>query len=139
MHHQRKLVCLLSGLLILTTPAAAGGAEKVNVLEMKSFPDGNYLVNLQIRGEGPEILLNLEARNGALACVNSSDARLAQWRGRSMFIGNGVFMVQLAGGGEMATQFWAFRADGSAAVKEVPDRGEKSNAVPVKGTALQKP
>ena len=106
---------------------------------MTVIPDGNYLVNLQIRGEGPVRLLNLECRNGVLKCVKTDEPRLAEWQGRSMLIGNGVFMVQLAGGTERATQFWVFRADGSAAVKEVPDRGEKQSAVPVKGGGLEKP
>ena len=139
MHKITKLQFLLSGILLLATPAAVRAAEKTDIQTMTAIPDGNYLVNLQIRGEGPVRLLNLECRNGVLKCVNTDEPNLADWKGRSMLIGNGVFMVQLAGGSERATQFWVFSADGSAAVKEVPDRGEKQTAVPVKGTGLQKP
>ena len=136
------LFFLLSGILPLTMPAvvrSAGDAGKTDVLAMTAIPDGNYFVNLQIRGEGPVRALNLECRNGALKCVNTDEPRLADWKGRSVLIGNGVFMVQLAGESERATQFWVFRADGSAVVREVPDRGEKQTAVPVKGSGLKKP
>ena len=139
MHTITKRLFLLSGILLLATPAVVHSAEITDILTMTAIPDGNYLVNLQIRGEGPVRSLNLECRNGALKCVNTDEPKLADWKGRSMFIGNGVFMVQLAGGSERATQFWVFSADGSAAVKEVPDRGEKQSAVPVKGTGLTKP
>ena len=137
-----KLLCLLCGTFLMAAPAVVHGAaddRKPDVLTMTAIPDGNYLVHVQIRGEGPECRLNLECRDGKLKCVNTDEPRLAEWKGRSLLIGNGVFMVQLAGGEERATQFWVFRADGSAAVREVPDRGEKQTAVPVKGNGLEKP
>ena len=137
-----KHLLLLSGLYLMTTPLRTYSAEneaKTDVMKMTAIPDGNYFVALQIEGEGPVHRLNLECKDGKLKCVNTDEPRLADWKGRSMSIGNGVFMVQMAGGGVMATQFWVFRPDGTAAVKEVPDRGEKQNAVPVKGTGLEKP
>ena len=39
-------------------------------------------------------------------------------------------MVQLRGTGYVATQYWVFRPDGIADIKEIPDRGEKQTAVP---------
>ena len=125
---------------MVASPAAAqDGKNKTDVMTMTAIPDGNYLVRLQIRGEGPMHRINLECKGGKLTCVNTDEPLLAEWKGRSMPIGNGVFMVQLAGGSERATQFWVFHADGAASVKEVPDRGEKQTAVPVKGTGLDTP
>ena len=101
MNKLTKLPLFLCGLFLLTSPAVVHGAGKkgkTEVLAMTVIPDGNYLVNLQIRGEGPVRLLNLECRNGVLKCVKTDEPRLAEWQGRSMLIGNGVFMVQLAGG-----------------------------------------
>ena len=137
-----KLLCRLCGIFLMAAPAVVSGAARegeTDVLTMTAIPDGNYLVHLQIRGEGPVHRLNLECKAGTLRCVNTDEPRLAEWKGRSLFIGNGVFLVQLAGGEERATQFWVFKADGSADVKEVPDRGERQTAVPVKGEGLEKP
>jgi len=38
-----------------------------------------------------------------------------------------------------ASQFWLFQKDGTAVVKEVPDRGEKQIAVPVADDSLALP
>ena len=60
MHTITKRLFLLSGILLLATPAVVHSAEKTDILTMTAIPDGNYLVNLQIRGEGPVRSLNLE-------------------------------------------------------------------------------
>lgn len=134
-----KLMCLLCGILLATpaVPQSAANEEKIDVIKMAAIPDGNYLVALQIEGKGPVHHVNLECKDRKLKCVNSDEPRLADWRGQSMHIGNGVFMVHLSGDSVRATQFWVFRPDGSAVIKEVPDRGEKQTAVPVKGSALK--
>jgi hypothetical protein len=41
--------------------------------------------------------------------------------------------------GHRASQFWVFRSDGSAAVKEVPDRGERQTAIPVHDDSIEPP
>jgi hypothetical protein len=46
-------------------------------------------------------------------------------------IANGVFLIQLRNETFAATQFWAFKPDRSAEIKELPDRGEMQKAVPV--------
>jgi hypothetical protein len=48
-------------------------------------------------------------------------------------------MTQLQGGDFRATQFRVFARDGTATIKEIPDRGEKQRAVPVAGQGLEKP
>jgi hypothetical protein len=139
MHNIIKLTYLLCGLFMFTPAAGCGAAdeEKTDFMKLTAIPDGNYLVALQIEGQGPVHRVNIECNDGKLKCVNTDEPRLEDWKGRSMFIGNGVFMVQLAGSSVRATQFWVFRADGSAEVKELPDRGEKQKAVPIKGNGLK--
>jgi hypothetical protein len=93
--------------------------------------DGKYSVKLELKQlDGEAATVELEARDGRIASAGES-GRLGKIQGKSQFIGNGVFMVQLQGKGYVATQFWVFQADGSAAIKEIPDRGEKQLAVPV--------
>ena len=108
----------------------------VDVLEMKSVPDGHYLVNLQ-QGDN-ERLVNLQIKGDAAKAVNSSDPNLKGLEGKFQSVGNGVFMITLRNGKHTATQFWVFRKDGSAAVKETPDRGEKQTAIPVRDESLER-
>jgi hypothetical protein len=112
-------------------------ASEVKVLEMKSVPDGHFLVNLQ--GEGKTRLVNIEVRDNAAKCVNSNDAQLKGLQGKFQLIGNGVFLIFFQNENHRASQYWLFRPDGTAAVKEVPDRGEKQTAVPVKDGSLEAP
>src|SRR2546425_5073219 len=104
-------------------------ASEAKVLEMKSVPDGHFLVNLQ--GQGHSRLVNIEVKDNAAKCVNSDDAQLKGLQGKFQLIGNGVFVIYF--------QYWLFRSDGSATVKEVPDRGERQTAVPVKDASLEPP
>ena len=104
---------------------------------MKSVPDGHFLVNLQ--GEGKTRLVNIEVRDNAAKCVNSNDAQLKGLQGKFQLIGNGVFLIFFQNENHRASQYWLFRQDGSAAVKEVPDRGEKQTAVPVKDGSMEAP
>jgi len=106
-------------------------------LEMKSVPDGHFLVNLQ--GAGRERLVNIEVKDNAAKCVNSDDAPLKGLQGKFQLIGNGVFVIFFQNENHRASQYWLFRNDGSAAVKEVPDRGEKQTAIPVASDSLDLP
>jgi hypothetical protein len=60
-------------------------------------------------------------------------------KGEFQLIGNGVFIVSLHNNNHRASQFWLFRPDGTATVKEVPDRGEKQLAQPVASTSIEPP
>jgi hypothetical protein len=108
-----------------------------DVLAMKFVPDGHFLVNLQ--GGGSERLLNFQVQDNGAQCVNSSDPRLKGLQGKFQLIGNGVFLVTFQNPNHTGTQFWLFRNDGSAAVKEMPDRGEQQNAIPVGDDSLEPP
>ena len=112
-------------------------ASEVKVLEMKSVPDGHFLVNLQ--GEGKTRLVNIEVRDNAAKCVNSNDPQLKGLEGKFQLIGNGVFVIFFQNENHRASQYWLFRNDGTAVVKEVPDRGEKQSAVPVATDSLEQP
>jgi hypothetical protein len=104
----------------------------LDIFEMKSVPDETYLVNLQIGGQEHQI--TFAVKNNTAQAMKSSDPRLRNLRGEFELIGgNGVFLIRLRNDQHTASQFWLFRPDGTAVIKEIPDRGEKQKAVPVKG------
>jgi hypothetical protein len=114
-------------------PKAAAGFDLTKV---ERIPPGNYLCNLLINGT--EYKLNFDIIDDSLQCVNASDKGMIGLRGKAQLLGgNGVFQVQLRGGEYVGTQLWVFNNDGSARIKEIPDRGERQRAVPVKGTTLE--
>lgn len=122
------------------TPGAASRAVPApvfNVLELTAVPDGHYLLNLQQGGR--ERLVNLKVESGRARAGAASDSRLRELAGEFQRIGNGVFLISLANEHHRATQFWVFRPDGTAAVKEIPDRGERQEAVPVEAGVLVRP
>jgi hypothetical protein len=105
---------------------------------MRSVPAGHYLLTLQI--DGQEQQAKGEIKNGSAKCVKSSAPRLNGMEGKFEPIGNGVFMISFRNeSGHRASQFWVFRTDGTATVKEVPDRGQKQTALPVPDDSLQPP
>ena len=111
--------------------------QMLSVSTIKTVADGNYLVTLEI--EGKPQLMNLSIQGGKAKCVNSSDPKLKTVQGQLQYNADGVFLARLQGGGFGASQVWIFRADGSASIREIPDRGEQQSAVPVSGTTLEKP
>lgn len=120
-----SLLCLVNP-LVANSPKSA--SAPVDVLRMAAIPDGKFSVSLQLKQlDGVPAKVTLESRAGGL---EGNDARFGKMQGRVQPIGNGVFIVQLRGTGYVATQFWVFRPDGTAVVKEIPDRGEDQTAVP---------
>ena len=106
-------------------------ATALDVMAMTAIPDGRYTVTLELKQlDGRAATVELTAKDGSIGSPTDSE-RLGRVQGRSALIGNGVFLVQLKGKGYMATQYWVFRPDGTAAIKEIPDRGEKQTVVPV--------
>lgn len=136
---------LIALMLAAALPSEAGGREPQiapdskasgpNILEMKSVPDGHFLVNLRV-GE-QERLLNIKVGAGVGVCVRSDDSRFKGLRGEFHLIGNGVFVVFFQNDHHRASQYWLFQGDGRAVVREVPDRGEKQLAVPVPDDSLE--
>jgi hypothetical protein len=121
------------------TPAqdtAKPAASRIDVVALRSVPPGNYLVTLQL--DGQEQRVNIEVKDESAKCVKSSAPRLNGMQGTFQPIGNGVFTIFFQSeSGHRASQFWVFRNDGSAAVKEVPDRGEKQTATPVRDNSIE--
>jgi len=115
---------------VQTTAAESPGKDNLDVLKMKDVPEGEYEVQLQLSGRNHTVTLAI--KNNQAAFVKTTDRKLDGLSGELELIGNGVFMTRLAGDNHRATQFWIFQPDGTAAVKEIPDRGEKQTAKPTK-------
>jgi hypothetical protein len=116
------------------SPAREPTPARLDVLALRAPPAGHYALNLQ--AHGPVRWLNLRVTNGVATGVKASDAALQGLRGEFQLVGNGVFLISLANPNHRATQFWVFQPDGSALVKEFPDRGEKQVARPVPDDTL---
>lgn len=106
----------------------AGAAEKtsLDVLKMEEIPAGTYDVQLQYGGKNEMVKLSI--KNNRASFVESSSNRFEGLSGEFELIGNGVFLARLACKADHVSQWWIFQPDGSAKVKEIPDRGEKQTA-----------
>jgi len=124
--------CCLAALFAFSGATAAESPEKkpLDVIELKTVPDGVYEVRLQL--DGAASMVTLALKNNRATFVKSDAAKFEGLSGEFELIGNGVFMARLAGGSHRATQLWVFKPDGTALVKEVPDRGENQVAQRVK-------
>jgi hypothetical protein len=131
------IACTTMALALCFENVHAAGAKpaEINVMEMRSVPNGNYLVTLEI--EGKERLLNLKVANNAAKCVNSSEPEFKGAEGKFQQLGIASFRLSLANDTFRATQLWIFRKDGTAAIREAPDRGELQKAVPVADDSLK--
>ncbi|MBC8001977.1 MAG: hypothetical protein H7X97_05255 [Opitutaceae bacterium] len=123
------IICsLVVGVTSVVPAADIPSQTKLDVLKMQEIPTGLYDVQLQLAGENHTVKLAI--KDNRLAFAKSDSAKLEGLSGKLEFIGNGVFMVQLAGKNHRATQWWIFHPDGTASVKEIPDRGEKQTVRP---------
>lgn len=107
-------------------------AGELDVLEMREIPTGLYDVQLELPGEAQTVTLAVQ--NNRATFVESGSETLQGLSGEFELIGNGVFRTRLTGDNYRATQSWVFHPDGTASVKEVPDRGEKQTAKPAGGS-----
>ncbi|MDB6071454.1 MAG: hypothetical protein JWL81_2625 [Verrucomicrobiales bacterium] len=126
------LICCISGRA--ADPAAQPQPHPESpiqkVLDLTEIPGGIYSTNLELKQlDGIPATLRLDVRDGR---ITGNHDRFGELKGRISPIGNGVFMVQLRGKDYRASQFWVFRPDGTAIIREIPDRGEKQLAVPEK-------
>lgn len=119
--------------------SSLGAASKLDVSQMRSVPDGNYLVTLELNGKQER--LNVEVDGNRARCVNSSNGSLKNMEGefRPHPQQKGVFAITFRAQRGAMTQIWIFRPDGAAAIRENPDRGEQQSAVPVEGSSLESP
>ena len=128
----------LAGAISLAQPAfKASGRAKLDVSELRTVPDGNYLVTLETSGQPQRLNIKVQANHAM--CVKSSDPGLKGIQGTFQARGSGNFLVLFQGGNFRGTQLWIFRSDRTAAIREVPDRGEQQTAVPVTGDSIDLP
>ena len=115
------------------SPVSAS-TKLLDLSKLKSPPEGRYAISLLIAGQ--EVKTEFVIKANVATCVKSDKAPAPRVikgsSGRFRAYGNGVFGIILRGDGFTASQQWVFQPDGSALVKEVPDRGEKQRAVPMK-------
>ena len=109
---------------LLTQPLNA--AESLDVLKMTEIPPGSYDVQLQYEGTPATVKLNINGNRATF--VESSLSKLEGMSGNFELLGNGVFLAFLRSKAGGATQIWVFKPDGTATIKEIPDRGEKQFA-----------
>lgn len=102
------------------------GAEKLDVFTMTEIPAGAY--DLQLQDSGKNEAVQLDIKGNKAKFVKSSSAKFEGLSGGFELIGNGVFVARLSSKGGNITQLWLFQPDGTARIKENPDRGEKQSA-----------
>jgi len=122
------IIATLLWSLYCTGFSRADAAEKatLDVLKMQEIPAGSYDVQLQYEGKNETVKLSI--KNNRATFVKSSSSKLEGLSGGFELIGNGVFFARLSCKAGGASQWWVFHPDGSATVKEIPDRGEKQTA-----------
>jgi hypothetical protein len=109
--------------------AKAAEAPTLEVLKLRDVPAGYYDVQIQHEGKKETVLVSIQ--NNRATFVKSSSAQLEGLSGGFELIGNGVFLARLACKVGGKSQWWIFQPDGSATVKEIPDRGEQQRAKPM--------
>jgi len=139
MNNPQKLTIAFLAWIIGVSPLSFGqtSAAKIHPADLRSVPNGNYLVTLEVDGQVKR--LNLKVEGDQAKCVNSSDPSLKDIQGQFQSRGNGSFMAFLQGAKFRGSQLWIFRKDGAAAIREVPDRGEQQSAVPVSSDSIEPP
>ena len=126
-------------LALIAAPRSFAAATALDISQLKSVPEKNYLVTLELNGKQER--LNVKVRGNKAKVVNTSDQALKAAEGlfRNHPSQPGVFAVTFHTPHGAMTQIWIFRPDGSAAIRENPDRGEQQSAVPVTGDSIEVP
>ena len=124
---RRSVISLLTA-MVFCTAAVSKAAERaqLNVFTMTQIPAGTYDVQLEDAGKRGTVKLAIEGDRAKF--VKSSLPKFEGLSGEFELIGNGVFVARLSCKDGNVTQLWLFQPDGTAKVKENPDRGEKQVA-----------
>jgi hypothetical protein len=123
------LIALAIGAILLPL-ISLGQQEKtsLDIFKMTSIPKGQYEVNLQLQGKDHQLTVQVDEQR--IRTLKTTNPALQGLEGPFELIGNGVFLVRLKNPNMAASQFWLFQPDGTAIIKEIPDRGEQQKAVP---------
>jgi hypothetical protein len=126
-------ICALATFLFFAAATDAADVRRtdLDVLKMQEVPQRTYEVALQLEGQVQSV--TIAVKNNRASFVKATSPKLEGLSGDFDLIGNGVFLARLSGKNHRASQWWIFRPDGTATVKEIPDRGEKQIAKPVSG------
>ena len=111
---------------LVARPAEPAKSAKLDVVALEEVPAGSYELQLQHEGEAATVRITIE--NNRADFVESTSSKLDGLSGTFEPIGNGVFLARLRCRNGAASQFWIFKPDGTAAIKEIPDRHEKQTA-----------
>jgi hypothetical protein len=109
------------------SPSNNSPGGSLDVVRLTQAPAGSYEVTWQLGGSN--VAAEVEISGAQAFCVSASSPKLEKMSAEFILIGNGVFLAPFAGPLHRATQFWVFQPDGSAVIKEIPDRGEVQKAV----------
>jgi len=123
------MIATMVGLTGVAVFPDVAGAEKasLDVLKMREIPAGAYDVQLEFGGESETV--KLVVNGGGAVFLETSTRELDGMSGEFKFIGNGVFLARLhTTRGHRVSQWWIFNPDGTASVREIPDRGERQIA-----------
>jgi hypothetical protein len=121
------ILALLAILFCAGFPIQPRAAEKtLDVFSMTEIPAGTY--DVQLENAGKKETIKLAIKNNEAKFVKSTSPKFEGLSGGFELIGNGVFVARLSCKDGNMTQLWLFQPDGTAKVKENPDRGEKQVA-----------
>jgi hypothetical protein len=126
-----KIRTIISAVLVIlfyaVFPLQPRAAEKtLDVFTMTEIPAGTY--DVQLENAGRKETVKLAIKNNEAKFVKSTSPKFDGLSGSFELMGNGVFVARLSCKTGNTTQLWLFQPDGTARVKENPDRGEKQVA-----------
>lgn len=121
-----RIVLAIAFSTLIAQPAEPANPAKLDVTSLDEVPPGSYDVQLQYEGKAATVKINVDKNRADF--VESTSSKLEGLSGTFEPIGNGVFVARLRCRNGAASQFWIFKPDGTATIKEIPDRGEKQIA-----------
>jgi hypothetical protein len=106
--------------------SATAADETLDVLNMTQIPYGTY--DVQLEGAGKKEIVKIAIKGDRVRFVKSTSPRFEGLSGSFELLGNGVFVAHFPTEAKMPRNYGSFGPDGTARVKESPDRGAKQIA-----------
>ncbi len=114
-----------TGSLVAQQPREQPKEGELDILSLREVPPGMYEASLQYEGRGAPAKVKFLIEGNKIKLVESQAETFKELVGSLKLLGNGVFFARLQFRAGRASQIWIFHVDGSATIKEIPDRGEK--------------